>query len=172
MRRSVVVLAIALAFAASSLSVGAAANAGNDPWQRAKAATARYHSFKQAQKAGYTVAGEPCVASPLGTMGIHAINPTLMSDSVIDPLRPEIILYVPDEKGKLRLIGLEYWKADADGNLATDFDRPSVLGQPFDGPMPGHNPTMPVHYDVHVWTVETNPSGFFAPFNPNLTCTP
>jgi hypothetical protein len=38
--------------------------------------------------------------------------------------------------------------------------------------MPGHNPTMPVHYDVHVWLFQENPSGFFAPFNPNLSCTP
>jgi hypothetical protein len=30
---------------------------------------------------------------------------------------------------------------------------------------------MPVHYDVHAW-FEENPSGFFAPFNPNLSCTP
>lgn len=172
MRRSVMVLATVLALAMSSVSVSAAANVGNDPWQVVNAATARYHSFKQAQKAGYTVVGEPCVASPLGTMGIHAINPTLMADPAIDPLRPEIILYVPDKHGRLRLIGLEYWKADADGDLATDVDRPSVLGQPFDGPMPGHNPTMPVHYDVHVWLFEANPSGFFAPFNPNLSCTP
>ena len=173
MRRSVMVLATAvLALSMSSVLVSAAASAGNDPWQVVKAATARFHSFKQAQKAGYTVVGEPCVASPLGTMGIHAINPTLMADSAIDPLRPEIILYAPDKQGKLRLIGLEYWKADADGRLETDVDRPSVLGQPFDGPMPGHNPTMPVHYDVHVWLFEANPSGFFAPFNPNLSCTP
>lgn len=171
MRRSVAIFVAVLALALSSILASAAGNAANDPWQAVKAATARYHSFKQAQRAGYTVVGEPCVASPLGTMGVHAINPALMADSAIDPLRPDILLYVPDKRGKLRLIGLEYWKADADGSLATDPDRPSVLGQPFDGPMPGHNPTMPVHYDVHVWLFEENPSGFFAPFNPNLSCT-
>ena len=173
MRRPIVVLATALALTTAALLLTAAANAGDNPWQAVKAATARYHSFKQAKKAGYTVVGEPCVASPLGTMGIHAINPTLMADPAIDPLQPEIVLYAPKNKhGKLRLIGLEYWKADADGDLATDGDRPSVLGQQFDGPMPGHNPTMPVHYDVHVWLFEENPSGFFAPFNPNLSCNP
>jgi hypothetical protein len=173
MRRPIVGLATVLALTTSAVLLTAAANAGDDSWQAVKAATARYYSFKQAQKAGYTVVGEPCVASPLGTMGIHAVNPTLMADAAIDPLRPEILLYVPKNKrGKLRLIGLEYWKADADGVLATDGDRPSVLGQQFDGPMPGHNPTMPVHYDVHVWLFEENPSGFFAPFNPNLSCSP
>jgi hypothetical protein len=170
--RRLVILAIVLALTGSTLLLTATANA-SDPWQTVKAATSRFHSFKQAQKAGYTVVGEPCVASPLGTMGIHAVNPRLLEDPAIDPLRPEILLYVPKNKhGKLRLVGLEYWKADADGDLTTDGDRPSVLGQPFDGPMPGHNPTMPVHYDVHVWLFAENPSGFFAPFNPNLSCTP
>jgi hypothetical protein len=36
--------------------------------------------------------------------------------------------------------------------------------------MPGHNPSMPWHYDQHVWLFETNPSGLFAPFNPALSC--
>jgi hypothetical protein len=140
--------------------------------QSVKAATARYHSLKQALRAGYSVAGEPCVASPDGTMGIHAVNDALMADPAIKALRPEILLYVRKANGKLRLVGVEYWKADADGDLTTDADRPSVLGHPFDGPMPGHTPTMPVHYDLHVWIWKTNPSGLFAPFNPALSCTP
>jgi len=35
--------------------------------------------------------------------------------------------------------------------------------------MPGHD-AMPVHYDLHVWVAERNPSGLFAPFNPTLSC--
>jgi hypothetical protein len=174
MRRSIIILATVLGLATSAVWLSAAANAGDDgPWQAVRAATARYHSFTQAEKNGYTVAGEPCVASPLGTMGIHAVNPALMADPAIDPLHPELLLYVPKNKsGKLRLLGVEYWKADADGDLGTDDDRPSVFGQPFDGPMPGHTPTMPVHYDLHVWVFEDNPSGLFAPFNPAASCTP
>jgi hypothetical protein len=181
MRRVLIALAVA---AAVAVVVSVAASAKQKPpssphrtalqreLQAVKAATARYHSFKQAVEAGYSVAGEPCVASPLGTMGIHAVNAALMADPGINALRPEILLYVPKANGKLRLVGLEYWKADADGDLATDDDRPAVLGHPFDGPMPGHNPTMPVHYDLHVWIWKTNPSGLFAPFNPDLSCTP
>jgi hypothetical protein len=139
--------------------------------QAVKAATARYHSFVQAQAAGYTIAGEPCVAAPgLGAMGIHAVNPALIMDPAINPTRPEIILYLPKANGRLQLIGVEYFKIDADQDLATDGDRPSLFGQPFDGPMPGHNPTMPIHYDLHLWLWADNPAGFFAPFNPNLSC--
>ena len=68
------------------------------------------------------------------------------------------------------MVGVEYWKADADQNLATAGDRPSLFGVTFDGPMPGHNPTMPIHYDLHVWLFADNPSGMFAPFNPTLSC--
>ena len=170
MRRAIGVFVSLLALSASSVWFSAAAGAGNDPWQAVKAATARYHSLEQAEKAGYHTEGEPCVASPLGTMGIHAINPTLMADAAVESLQPEILLYVPDKHGKLRLVGVEYWMADGDGDLGTDDDRPSVLGQPADGPMPGHNPAMPVHYDLHVWLWEDNPSGTFTPFNPALVC--
>ena len=135
-----------------------------------RAAAGKYHSFEQAEKDGYTVEGEPCVASPAGTMGIHAANPALLMDDAIDPLRPEILLYVPKANGELELVGVEYWKADADQSLATAGDRPSLFGRAFDGPMPGHNPQMPVHYDLHVWVAEENPSGVFALFNPGLSC--
>src|SRR5919205_1263463 len=81
------------------LWAGTAGGSPRDQLQAAKAATARFHSFKQALKAGYTVAGEPCVP-PVGprspAMGIHAVNPALMADPAIDPLRPEILLYIPD----------------------------------------------------------------------------
>ncbi len=167
---------IAAALALPLIAVLGVATAGGSPpddLQAAKAATARYHSFKQALKNGYSVEGEPCVP-PVGprspAMGIHAENEALMADPAIDPLRPELLLYIPDKHGKLRLVGVEYWKADADQNLATSGDRPLLFGRPFDGPMPGHNPTMPVHYDLHVWLWEDNPSGLFAPFNPNLAC--
>jgi hypothetical protein len=133
--------------------------------QDVRAAVARYLSFVLAERDGYTVEGEPCVASPAGTMGIHAINPPLLANDAVDALRPEILLYVPKSNGELELVGVEYWKADADQDLATSDDKPSLLGRPFDGPMPGHNPTMPVHYDLHVWVAEASPTGLFAVFN-------
>jgi hypothetical protein len=148
----------------------ASAASPDDDLQAVKAATARYRSLGQATKDGYTVAGEPCVASPLGTMGIHAVNPQLVADPAIDPRRPEIVLYVPRKNGKVRLVGAEYFRVDADGDTATDDDRPALFGQPFDGPMEGHSPTMPVHYDLHVWIWKHNPSGLFAMFNPSVRC--
>jgi hypothetical protein len=51
-----------------------------------------------------------------------------------------------------------------------DDDRPSVLGVPFDGPMPAHEPGQPIHYDLHMWLWVNNPAGLFAPWNPKVTC--
>jgi hypothetical protein len=36
--------------------------------------------------------------------------------------------------------------------------------------MPGHNATMPVHYDLHVRIWEDNPAGVVAIWSPALTC--
>jgi hypothetical protein len=169
-----------LGFAAGIVAVSAAAatlfvaiGAGSTPpddLEAAKAASARYHSVEQALKDGYSGVGEPCVASPDGAMGIHYVNAALIADDAIDPLRPEILLYLPNAHGKLELIGIEYFKVDADQDLGTADDRPSVLGHELEGPMPGHNPAMPAHYDLHVWFWKANPAGMFAPFNPDLAC--
>ena len=54
-----------------------------------------------AEKDGYWIRpGEPCVASPGGTMGIHTIALALLADDALDSAQPEILLYVP--KGRRR----------------------------------------------------------------------
>jgi hypothetical protein len=60
---------------------------------------------------------------------------------------------------------------------------PSIFGQNFEGPMDGHAPGEPAHYDKHVWLWQANPKGFniehdgtitsdipgiFSQWNPNL----
>ena len=71
--------------------------------------------------------------------------------------------------GRRRLAAVEWYHLDADQNLATDVDRPSLFGRPLLGPMI-HEPGTPVHYDVHVWLFKHNPRGVFAPFNPAARC--
>jgi hypothetical protein len=173
MKRLIRVAAVVGVLGAAAVALTAVAGAGssvNADLAKLRAATAKYHSLERALADGYSVENEPCVASPDGTMGIHAVKGPLIGDPSIDPLRPEILLYAPGPNGKLRLIGVEYFKVDADQNLETAGDRPSIFGQAFDGPMPGHNPTMPVHYDLHVWVAEANPSGLFEMFNPAVAC--
>ena len=189
-----IVLAGALAAGALALTavLAVATHAGAaspDATQTAKAASARYHSVDQAREDGYSGAGEPCVQAPpppglSGAMGVHYVNAALTRDLEIDPEQPEILLYLPDDDGKLKLVGVEYFAPalantpegprpwfGADAPAGGFFNSaPSVLGQTFDGPMPGHNPEMPWHYDLHVWFWADNPGGLFAPFNSALSC--
>ncbi len=126
-------------------------------------ATAKYHNVDKALADGY-IAAPHCVAVPgLGTMGFHYINPTLMMDPAIDPLQPEVLLYVPSGNG-LKLVAVEYLVFD------TGQPHPTVFGMPLHGPMAGHEPGMPVHYDLHAWVWHPNPNGMFTDFNPSVSC--
>jgi hypothetical protein len=179
----------------AALAVATHAGAASpDATQAAKGASARYHSVDQALEDGYSGAGEPCVQAPpppglSGAMGIHYVNAALTRDLEINPQQPEILLYLPGDDGKLKLVGVEYFapalantaegprpwfgvpgQPDAPPPLGFFNPAPSVLGQAFDGPMPGHNPEMPWHYDLHVWFWQDNPGGLFAPFNSALSC--
>lgn len=152
--------------------------------QAIRAAVSPYHNYANAVAAGYSVGQEPCVSSPAGTMGIHALNVGILASGVNDPLRPPILLYVPRADGTLRLVGVEYWHialANTANGPAPWFgaeapplgfynSAPSFLGQTFNGPMAGHNPQMPWHYDLHAWVIEHNPAGTFAQWNPSISC--
>jgi hypothetical protein len=132
--------------------------------------TRAYKDLDAAEAAGYVLASE-CTALPgVGGMGFHYLNPAYAADGVIDPLKPDVLVYYPTRHGRLRLGAVEYFKADADQDLATDGDRPSLWGHEFNGPMLGHAPGMPIHYDLHVWLWKANPSGMFAAWNPDVSC--
>jgi hypothetical protein len=81
-----------------------------------------------------------------------------------------MLFYSRNRGGELILNGAEFFVRGADQNLSTDSDRPRLWGQPFDGPMPGHESGMPVHYDLHVWTHTANPQGVFSPWNRKIEC--
>jgi hypothetical protein len=145
---------------------------GGDPLLGAvRAISAKYHSYEQAERDGYSVAGEPCVASPAGGMGFHAVNRALVADPAIDPLRPEILLYSAKENGNLELTGVEYMRRAADQTAPFDeADKPTLFDRAFDGIMPEHAPGMGWHYDLHVWLWQTNPTGLLNAWNPTVTC--
>jgi hypothetical protein len=158
--------AVAGAAGASAAGSGPTGRAGDD-LAVVRQATAKYHDVAVALADGY-VPVSPCTVGPTGVMGFHYLNPTLAA-APIDLRTPAELLYVPGDDG-LELAGVEYFKADADQDLSTDDDRPTLLGQTFDGPMPGHGPGMPIHFDLHVWIWQYNPDGMFAGFNPRLGC--
>ncbi|HEU4540820.1 MAG TPA: hypothetical protein VFR23_06795 [Jiangellaceae bacterium] len=133
-------------------------------------ATSRYRDPDVAIADGY-LPTDVCGEDPeLGGMGYHYVNPKFVADLVIDPTLPEVLVYATDHHGRLRLVAIEYVTADTDGDLGTDDDRPSLFGHPFDGPMEGHEPGQPVHYDIHAWVWKHNPAGELAQFNPDVRC--
>lgn len=105
-------------------------------------------------------------------MGIHFESAALMKGPGLDVRRPEILVYEQTAAGELRLVALEYFKSDADQDVHTQGDRPTLFGRAFDGPMPGRHRGMGVHYELHVWLWKANPRGLFAPWNPRVRCRP
>jgi hypothetical protein len=132
----------------------------NQALAAARAASARYHRVAAAEADGY-FAASPCVAHPdasVGAMGVHYVNPALIGDPALDPDRPEVLVYEPQQNGELRLVAVEYMKPKA-----MPGGRPMLFGQLFeDGP----NET----YALHAWVWQHNPSGMFAAFNPAASC--
>lgn len=160
-----VAVALTLAAGATATLVGTAgASPGQSDLADVRRATAAFHDVRAAEAAGYVRVSE-CTQSPDGTMGFHYLHPELAQDAVLDPERPELLLYVP-QGDRLRLVAVEWFVAEA----ATGGQHPTVLGRPLDGPMPGHDAQMPVHYDLHLWLWRHNPSGIAAPWNPALSC--
>ncbi len=169
-------LILVLGLAAGGLAATSASAGGPDRLEASqrnliRAATKQYRDVDAAVAAGY-VPTEECAAVPgVGGMGYHYVNFDLLVDGEIDPTKPEILVYHDAPNGQLRLGAVEYFQADEDQDLGTSDDRPFLFGQHgFDGPMPGHDPQMPVHYDLHVWLYEHNPSGELATWNPRVTC--
>lgn len=163
----------------AGLASTAAAGAGGGSGERLTAserrlvhdATRRFRDVDVALAAGYVPVGGCTELDGAGAMGYHYLNPSLAGDTVVDPAQPELLVYQRDRGGKLRLGAVEYFVADADQQLATDDDRPFLFDEyAFDGPMPGHEPGMPVHYDLHVWLYRHNPAGELAGWNPHASC--
>lgn len=130
-----------------------------------RAGVAKYHDLDAALAAGYVPISE-CVEVPgVGAMGVHYLNPALVAPGVpVDAGNPQMLTYGPSATGELELWAAEFFEPDVGQPT------PMYGSQPFDGPMPGHGPGSPVHYDLHVWVGAHNPDGVFAEFNPALHC--
>ena len=142
---------------------------------RVALATERYMNVATALADGF-IQASPCEAvSGVGAMGHHYLNPARMDGRIV-LTEPEVLLYIP-EGGQLRLAGVEYILPIVQNGqpyfgtaMPATGAAPTIMGQTFQGPMPGHNPAMPWHFDLHVWLFDDNPAGRFAQFNPRLRC--
>lgn len=173
-RRSKIIVSVVVATIVLAGAVVAAASTGGARRQLAevRAATSQYRDPAAAEADGYVLVSECVDGRPEfnGAMGYHYLKFELLEDPAVDITEPELLVYYPTKHGELRLGAVEWMKIDDDQDLETDDDRPVLFGEPFKGPMPGHDAEMPVHYDLHAWLYRSNPSGLFADWNPRVTC--
>jgi hypothetical protein len=141
----------------------------NDLVKIVRDVTRRYLDISLAKADGY-VPRFGCVSgSHEGAMGLHLVNDALVLDGVLDPRRPELLVYEPLSHGRFRLVAADYlilsdsWHQ---GNVAP----PEMMGQLFhlfDSP---NRFTLPAFYTLHVWAWKDNPQGTFANWNPRVSC--
>lgn len=166
--------AVALGIAHNTTTAGATTTATDrlTPTQErvVRAATQQFRNVDAAKAAGYVLVSD-CVSMPgMGGMGYHFLRPDLAGDPAIDPSHPESLVYTKSPSGRYVLAAVEYFRVDPDQNLETDRGRARLYGHPFDGPMLGHSPGMPIHFDLHVWLYQHNPAGQLAAWNPDVHC--
>lgn len=177
MKKTLFIVVLALALIVTLVGVAYAATGTTDPavlrdLAKVRQATAKYHDVNAALADGF-VPTPHCIEEPgLGGMGIHYINPPRLMDSEVNILEPEILLYA-EVGGKLKLISVEYWFTIGPPDTPVPNPAPPspvIFGRTLEGPMEAHEPGQPPHYDLHAWVWMANPSGIFAPFNPNVNC--
>jgi hypothetical protein len=131
--------------------------------------TRRFHDVNQAKAEGYLLMFG-CVSGPDdGAMGLHYVNLSLVGDGVLDPAKPEIVIYEPQPNGGRKLIGADFlvfsetWHA---ANTGT----PQVLGQLMhliDAP---NRYGLPAFYTLHVWAWKPNRTGAFVNWHTDVSC--
>ena len=132
-------------------------------------ATERFRDVAVAEAEGYSLLFG-CVSGPdSGAMGLHFVNLTLVNDGVLDPARPEIVIYEPLPNGKLKLIGADFL-VFADAWHANNQATPELMGQLlhlFESP---NRFGLPAFYTLHVWAWKENPNGAFVNWHPKVSC--
>lgn len=127
-------------------------------------ATAPYNDLEEAEADGYHLE-EHCESNPAGpgAMGMHAVNMDLVGDGELDPLQPEVLVYMPREDD-LELVAVEYFALEGPFEEA-----PSLFGETFvDHTENPHG--LPPHFELHAWIWHPNPDGVFTQWNPGLSC--
>lgn len=176
MIRKILVPVLILAVCGSAAGVAYASHDGGSNLSRVRHATEQFRSLTVAETSGYgqlvDANGIACIDMPgMGAMGVHYVKGSLVGDGAIDALTPEAVVYEPDERGRLRLVAVEY-VVFQDAWDAQHIARPSLFGQPFDLTAAGNRYGLPAFYSLHAWLFKRNAAGTFAMWNPNVTCTP
>lgn len=176
--RTILCSAVAAATAIAISPATSSADSTSHHLAIARAATAWFHDETVAGAAGYGLPPEgplhECIAAidAPGAMGFHFINGDFVSDTVLDPARPEALVYEPTAHGGLRLVALEYvvfaeaWDTEHPGTTPTLFGHEMMLVKS------PNRYELPAFYQIHAWVWKYNRGGVHADFNTRVTCNP
>lgn len=130
--------------------------------------TAHLHDFDARIDAGFDTPILGCMVNPNGpgAQAYHHGNMSRITDPVINPLEPELVMYEPQKNGSMKLIAVEFiipfdlvpFTPESEANP------PSIHGVDF---MPNH--TLGI-WALHVWNWRQNPDGMFASWNRRVSC--
>jgi hypothetical protein len=132
-------------------------------------ATERFRDVKVAEAEGYALTFGCVSGGEYGAMGLHYVNFPLVLDGVLDPTRPEIVIYEPLPNGGRRLIGADYLVLASDWN-SKNAAPPELMGQLlhlFESP---NRFGLPNFYTLHVWAWKENPTGTFSNWHAKVSC--
>lgn len=146
-----------------------------DELDQVRRATAPFQFLDAAVKAGYELGYvngsgmriiSGCVAHPTaGAMGYHYFNKALIDDLVVDPLKPEGLVYVSGFDGRLQLAAVEYVVPGLASNPPGVSKAPTVFGADMVILVPAVG-----FYTLHAWVWRYNPAGTLAHWNPDVVC--
>lgn len=132
--------------------------------------TDRFHDVQVADKEGYQLMFG-CVSGPdAGAMGMHFVNLGLATDAVLDPTKPEIVIYEPMPGGRLRLVGADFLVFKDVWDAAHPGETPQLMGQLmhlFEAP---NRYGLPAFYTLHVWAWKESPTGTFVNWHSKISC--
>ena len=118
---------------------------------KARRATARYQNLREALRDGYVDIG---VVLP--NMGRHLLKEALL-DATFDAERPELLVYMEDLGGRMKLVAVEY----AVPLKVTDTP-PDGFSGGADGWFRDERFEL---WTLHAWIFRDNPDGMFSPTN-------
>jgi hypothetical protein len=133
-------------------------------------ATEQYKDVKVAIAHGYAQQFGCVAGDDLGAMGVHYINGDLVASGVLDPTRPQIVIYEPMPDGTMHLIGADFLVLANQWN-ATHTDPPQLMGQLFHLFTAPNRFGLPPFYTLHVWAWKQNPKGTFVNWHSQVSCT-
>ena len=163
-----------LAVAALVLLATAASASARASLQDVRHSTAKFRHLAVAKHDGYGLlkdaAGIACIDNPpVGGMGVHYVNGTLVGDASVNPRKPEALVYQPIHH-HLRLVAVEYvvfqdaWKAVHPNR------KPELFGRKFELLGADNRYGLPPFYELHAWIWKHNPRGMFDDWNRRVQC--